>query len=377
MALRSESESLFPLRCYALPSPRFFPPRFRSDQLQTQNRQYFQSRMNVWSSRNSSVNGFANNRLGQAASNAKEFNEVLKEIMGPVLNWGIVQAGNGELAFRPDLADPTYDSDGLGRGNVNLLFVVDALYDSLPGELILIDEPELSLHPVYQRRLALLLAEYAKDRQIVLATHSPYFVDIQQVLNGAEIARVHKVGDTCSISQLSRPVADELEGLLGDSHNPHVFGLNAREAFFLEDGVIVLEGQEDVVYYPKLLDQLVTSGLLSSENALMMEERFFGWGAGGADKIDVVLAVLHDLGFAEVVAILDKNKECLLPHLQNKYKSYFFGSIPADDVRTKKDRKTVGLLDQNDTIRPECEASAAKLFNDISSYLQGLVLDSV
>ena len=36
-----------------------------------------------------------------------------------------------------------------------------------------------------------------------------------------------------------------------------LLGLDARETLFREDGVIVVEGQEDVIYYPKILDQLV------------------------------------------------------------------------------------------------------------------------
>ena len=149
-----------------------------------------------------------------------------------------------------------HTTDGLGEGIVSLLFIVDALYDSEPGQLIVIDEPELSLHPIFQRRLARLFAEYAKDRQIVYATHSPHFVDFQFVVDGAAVARVHKCDNRCVVSQLSPETAQSLGGLLKDDHNPHILGLDAREALFREDGVIVVEGQEDVIYYSKILDQL-------------------------------------------------------------------------------------------------------------------------
>ena len=43
--------------------------------------------------------------------------------------------------------------------------------------MILIDEPEISLHPDLQRKLFSLLVEYSKDKQIIVSTHSPYFVD--------------------------------------------------------------------------------------------------------------------------------------------------------------------------------------------------------
>ena len=97
----------------------------------------------------------------------------------------------------------------------------------------MIDEPELSLHPIYQRRLAELLADYAKDRQIIYATHSPYFVNFKHISAGAAVARIHKRGGNSIVSQLSQPTIDRCTGLLTDTHNPHVLGLDARETFFL------------------------------------------------------------------------------------------------------------------------------------------------
>ena len=136
---------------------------------------------------------------------------------------------------------------------MSLLFIVDALYDSQQNDVIVIDEPELSLHPAYQRRLLQVLADYASDRQIIYATHSPYFVDFRHVLNGAEIARVHKRDGCCIISQLNREPRSHLESFLNDWHNPHVLGLDAREVFFQEDGVVVVRGSEDVALYPDVL----------------------------------------------------------------------------------------------------------------------------
>jgi hypothetical protein len=47
----------------------------------------------------------------------------------------------------------------------------------------LIDEPELDLHPQMQKKLALLLSEEAKTRQIIVCTHSPYFINWEDYLN--------------------------------------------------------------------------------------------------------------------------------------------------------------------------------------------------
>ena len=139
---------------------------------------------------------------------------------------------------------------------MNLFFIVDALYDSDAGGTIVIDEPELSLHPAYQRKLAELITEYAATRQIILATHSPYFVNLGALENGATIARAHLRGGQSQLSQLAEPTARHIRGLLADVNNPHVLGLNAQEVFFLEDQVILVEGPEDVIFYRRVQDDL-------------------------------------------------------------------------------------------------------------------------
>ena len=50
--------------------------------------------------------------------------------------------------------------------------------------------------------------------------------------------------------QLQPETITRLEGLLSNRNNPHVLGLDAREIFFQNDKIILVEGQEDVVLYP-------------------------------------------------------------------------------------------------------------------------------
>lgn len=373
LTVRSEEGAIFPIRCYGLSSRRFFAPTFEADTLQTMNRQDYQSMINVRRPRNDPVNGFSQNRLFFAASKGEEFNAVLRRVMGFVPDWGLIRSDSGGFNLRPEKSASFQDSDGLGGGIVSLFFIIDALYDSLPGELILIDEPELSLHPKYQRRLARLFAEYAKERQIVLATHSPYFVDLEYIDNGAQVARIHLEEGGCKISHLSQGSAEQLKGIIDNKNNPHIIGLNARETFFQEDGVIVLEGQEDVMYYPSVLSHLVGEEQLASEEADFLQDRFFGWGAGGASNIEKILAVLFDLGFNRVIAIFDKNEKEHISVLEEKYPSYFFGYISADDVRTKKKRKQKavrGLLDENYQVRSEYQSESSALFTEMFQYLQ-------
>lgn len=67
----------------------------------------------------------------------------------------------------------------LSSGERELLTKIFSLYlEDVNDCLILIDEPENSLHPIWQNMLAPVLQEFANknNNQIVLATHSPHIV---------------------------------------------------------------------------------------------------------------------------------------------------------------------------------------------------------
>ena len=367
--IREPNESLG--NCYVLPSRRFFNPYFGSGATERQN---YVGQHGVPHIRSNPSEAFSQ-RLFRARANLTEFNQVFKRVIDPAPVWTIDQADQGSYYLKTNADGQYHNSDGLGEGIISLLFIVDALYDSRQGDLIAIDEPELSLHPAYQRRLASLFADYAKDRQIVYATHSPYFVDFVHVLNGAEVARVHRRDGGSTISQLKWETAEKFKGVLTDSYNPHILGLDAREVFFREDGIVVCEGQEDIVLYPMVLEELVKMEKLNAGSAEHLQECFFGWGAGGADNIGRIVALLHDLGFDRVAGIFDNNKCQLIPDLKKEFPDYVFCSIPADDVRTKLEiggqAQILGLLDRNNSLRPEYADATGLLFNEVATMLSG------
>lgn len=344
---------------YILPSRRYFNPYFGHSSGMDRQRYSEYPEPQI---RGANLDVFSR-RLFNALENKEKFDQVLRKVMDPVPSWTIELSDTRQYYLKINTSGQYHTSEGLGEGIVSLFFIVDALYDSKAGNVIIIDEPELSLHPSYQRHLAILFAEYAKSRQIVYATHSPYFVDFHYLSNGAEIARIHKSNVGCTISQLSPETADSLSGLLKNRNNPHILGLNAREALFLEDQVVLVEGQEDVVYYTKLVKDI----------APKLENRFFGWGVGGAGNIETISSLLHDLGFSKVAVIVDKDKKNLLPHLKERFPEYHFDSIPAEDVRTKKEKiskGTYGLFDEDDSLRPEFKEETEELFRKAEGFFQ-------
>jgi predicted ATP-dependent endonuclease of OLD family len=308
-------------------------------------------------------------RISGACSGAnhrrENFERVLGQILDPLPEWEIDRNGSGQYYMKFTSDGISHISDGSGDGLLSIFFIVDSLYDSERNGIIVIDEPELSLHPSLQKKLARLFADYAKNRQIIIATHSPYFIDWEAIINGANIIRVVKEGRRTAVypkDKISEKIRKKLNNFMNDTHNPHILGLDAREAFFLDDKILLVEGQEDVIYYNKVLAEL--------EKKLSAD--FYGWGVGGAEKMDVIACLLHELGFKKIIGILDNDKEQNKVKLQAAFPEYKFLCIPAEDIRTKDERTTKakrGLLDDKYRIREEYRKDTERLFGEIESFL--------
>jgi predicted ATPase len=118
--------------------------------------------------RGSAIDQFSS-RLFAIRANRGSFDELLREVLNPCPRWTIDQADTGSYFLKFEAVGGSHNSDGLGEGIVSLFFIIDALYDSNPADIIVIDEPELSLHPSFLRKLSRLITRYAKDRQIIIA----------------------------------------------------------------------------------------------------------------------------------------------------------------------------------------------------------------
>jgi len=168
--------------------------------------------------------------------------------------------------------------------------------------------------------------------------------------------------------------------LLRDYRNPHTLGLEAREVFFLEDNIVIVEGQEDVWFYKH------------TETLNEINGNFFGWGAGGAEKIRHILDMLIDLGFKKIAVILDNDKtyaenghpQSLVDKLREEYeyngKAQIF-NIPTDDIRDKDAQKAqpekVGLVEKSGAdvykVKEEYQTDADELVKSVNEYFSFFV----
>lgn len=83
------------------------------------------------------------------------------------------------LEWRHRVADKHFDVSTLSDGSLRFLALATLLLQpaSLRPSVILLDEPELGLHPYAVAVLCSLIRSVAAETQVILATQSPYLVD--------------------------------------------------------------------------------------------------------------------------------------------------------------------------------------------------------
>ena len=117
------------------------------------------------------ITGYAPEWMDEFTKVVNEFFNYIGKYQHPQSRKQIVLAGDncgmfiGEDEFRRDLGK--YD---LSAGERHMIAMLYTAYVAGEGSIVLIDEPERSLHIDAQRQLPLLLP---KGRQYVVATHSP------------------------------------------------------------------------------------------------------------------------------------------------------------------------------------------------------------
>lgn len=113
------------------------------------------------------------------------------------------------------------------------------------ANIILIDEPELGLHPELQRQFFEYLDDYAsnEEKQIFLATHS------QVILNFGDFVTFYRILNSKGARKLIRVEDRALEIVLGD------LGIRGSD-IFNHDICLMVEGQDEVIFWEHIIRKL-------------------------------------------------------------------------------------------------------------------------
>lgn len=346
---------------YIVPSRRNIEQEFMKNEADRE--QYVEIYQKSENNRSHTIKSF-NIRIFEIMKHKDDFDKLLKEVIGYDFDWTVEQRDNGHYYIKCINSGLEHSGEGIGDGIWGLFTICASLFDSKEKGTIIIDEPELSLHPMFQRRLIKKIKEYARDRQIILCTHSAHFVDWDEILDRkASLIRVIKEDADSIVYKLLEETIEKLNSCKNDLNNPHLFGMEASEALFADDRMIVCEGQEDIIGYKKIASQL----------NIEINGEFYGWGSGGASKISIFLRMLYDLGFKHVVAIFDGDKQTEAKECQSEFPEYKILVLKTDDIRDKdsfKRNAKIGIVSKGFVLKDEYIEYATSFIKTINESLE-------
>jgi predicted ATP-dependent endonuclease of OLD family len=291
----------------------------------------------------------------------EEFIDLIKEVVPEFTSFAVGFEEYDFIEYRSG-SGAKHKINLSGDGVITVIRILLQLYISGKNPLI-IDEPEQSLHPASQKKLLKVIARYAKNRQIIISTHSPYFIEWEYLLNGATLNRVVKTEDKHT-SIFSIQDCSKYKKLIKAANwqQPFLLDAVAKEVFFIEDGILFLEGQEDV-------------GLLRQEKPLE-KINIFGYGVRGKDNFMLFLQLSKDLGYQKVCCVLDNgdSEKALKEALEKDFPNYKIIQWDKEDIRdkeTQESKKKNGyyLKDGTKKDKPELGDFDQKI-NEINKYFE-------
>lgn len=108
---------------------------------------------------------------------ADEMDRALALLIEGVTGYAVAQAGSTlvpQILYGPgDARDLGLESDG----TIRLVALLTALYQPVPPSLIVLEEPEMGLHPGVLGALAEIIDEATLRMQVLITTHSPDLID--------------------------------------------------------------------------------------------------------------------------------------------------------------------------------------------------------
>lgn len=199
-----------------------------------------------------------------------EFQEKYKEIKKqfqdfyPNHNFNIVENSKQELIIQvvDEIQKIPLKLEEYGTGMMDILIIITNLI-AVEGKIIVIEEPETHIHPIFQRKLMNVIEKSSEKNQIFVTTHSPDFFSFEHIESIVRIAQHNKISqihsfDINSLKKLKnkRLITNPCTFSTIRSRYTKILTPQVKNAFFAK-GVILVEGETENLSLPiwaKLLD---------------------------------------------------------------------------------------------------------------------------
>jgi predicted ATP-dependent endonuclease of OLD family len=217
---------------------------------------------------------------------------------------------------------------------------------SSKSTFFILEEPELYLHPQAQRELFNSLQELSKsDSQIVIATHSSFFVDLE-LYKSICVVRKNDLHSGTVVIQNS-------ENLFADFDEKQKFNMvywinPDRGELFFANKVILLEGQTDKTIVPFLAKQL---------ECFRFDYTLID--CGSKDAIPIYIKLLNRFNLKYVV-VYDKDHQAhkgadgiaSADKSTDKIKNLIDNNFGSDVVFDNDIEEEIGIIEQNNKSKP-------------------------
>ncbi|PKG45434.1 MULTISPECIES: ATP-dependent endonuclease [unclassified Planococcus (in: firmicutes)] len=170
-------------------------------------------------------------------------------------------------------------------------------------KMLLIEEPELFLHPQSVRMFSKTLHDLVNreggnpEFQIIAATHSPILIDLSKDHTTLLKTHIDNQGAVC-LNQVKSSIFDDEEKerlKMLNTFNPYVC-----EAFF-NDNVILVEGDTEAIIFRELLNKFVEHGKINLSNVPLIVNCGTKNNIPSFQKVlghfDICYNVIHDLDY--------------------------------------------------------------------------------
>ncbi len=126
-------------------------------------------------------------------------------------------------------------------------FILGILVFNIKDSLIIVDEPELHLHPKWQSMLIELFNDLSltTHNQFILSTHSAIFINENTISN---IIRIYREENTSNFINIDKDNLQNAKDLL------HIINSHNNEKMFFADKVVLVEGITDRLIFEKIIE---------------------------------------------------------------------------------------------------------------------------
>ncbi|WP_020183115.1 AAA family ATPase [Methylotenera sp. 1P/1] len=180
-------------------------------------------------------------------ANLKKLTDILSDL-GYQWSLETINALKNSYNIRLNKHGTTFLVNNASSGEKELLTYLFAIFAlNVRDALIIVDEPELHLHPKWQKTLLQLFIKLSKstNNQFLFATHSATFISPESI---SYVSRVYNQNQKSHVARL------DAETLPSAKHLLNIVNSQNNERLFFADKVVLVEGLSDRIFFEKLLD---------------------------------------------------------------------------------------------------------------------------